>query len=139
MLLLLCLLLSCWAPSCPSPVPPAKGCPTSSLLKEVIEDVQRLQVRLSDCALLLQNNITLMMEQGEENAVVYLEEFMKALESSRKKPLEKMVMHNLRSIYAARETCTGWLKHKWEPMENDDFFKNLEELLKFLNTYGYLE
>lgn len=26
--------------------------------------------------------------------------------------------------------------HNWEPMENDDFFKNFEELLKFLNMYG---
>lgn len=30
-------------------------------------------------------------------------------------------------------------KHKWEPMENYDFFKNLEELLKFLNMYGFSE
>uniref|UniRef100_A0A669PY65 Uncharacterized protein n=1 Tax=Phasianus colchicus TaxID=9054 RepID=A0A669PY65_PHACC len=137
MLLLLCLLLSCWAPSRPSPLPLVKGCPISSLRKEVIQDVQGLQVRLNVYALLLQNNIILMMEQGEENAVVYLEEFIKALERSKKKQLE--LIHKLRSIYAARETCTGWLKHKWEPMENYDFFKNLEELLKFLNMYGFLE
>ncbi|OXB57302.1 UNVERIFIED_CONTAM: hypothetical protein H355_008723 [Colinus virginianus] len=81
MLLLLCLLLSCWAPSCPSPVPLAKGCPSSSLLKEVIQDVLRLQ--------------------------------------------------------GSNETMPP--KHKWEPMENYDFFKNLGELLKFLNMYGFSE
>uniref|UniRef100_A0A8C9FF61 Uncharacterized protein n=1 Tax=Pavo cristatus TaxID=9049 RepID=A0A8C9FF61_PAVCR len=83
------------------------------------------------------NNLIPMMKQGEENAVVYLEEFIKALESSRKKPLE--VIQKLQTIYADRETCTGWLKHTWEPMENYDFFQNLEELLKFLNTYGFSE
>jgi len=46
MLLLLCLLLSCWAPSCPSPLPLDKDCPSTSSLSEVIEDVEKLQVRL---------------------------------------------------------------------------------------------
>uniref|UniRef100_G1N9D5 Interleukin 3 n=1 Tax=Meleagris gallopavo TaxID=9103 RepID=G1N9D5_MELGA len=134
MLLLLCLLLSCWAPSCPSPLPLVKGCPISSLWKEVIQDVQGLQ---GSNETVPPNNIILMMEKQEENAVVYLEEFIKALESSRKKQLQ--LIHKLRSIFAARETCTGWLKHKWEPMENYGFFKNLEELLKFLNMYGFSE
>ncbi|POI29401.1 hypothetical protein CIB84_006849 [Bambusicola thoracicus] len=81
MLLLLCLLLSCWAPSCPSPLPLDKGCPISSVLKEVIEGVQKLQ--------------------------------------------------------GSNETMPPI--HKWEPMENYDFFKNFEELLRFLNMYGISE
>ncbi|NP_001007084.1 interleukin 3 precursor [Gallus gallus] len=132
MLLLLCLLLSCWAPSCPSPLPLDKDCPSTSSLSEVIEDVEKLQ---GSNEAIPPNNIILMMEQGEENAVTYLEEFIRALESS-KKQIKKDFLRNLQKIYSTGKNCTGWLIHNWEPMESDDFFKNFEELLKFLNMYG---
>jgi len=49
-----------------------------------------------------------MMEQGEENAVTYLEEFIRALESS-KKQIKKDFLRNLQKIYSTGKNCTGWL------------------------------
>lgn len=48
------------------------------------------------------------MEQGEENAVTYLEEFIRALESS-KKQIKKDFLRNLQKIYSTGKNCTGWL------------------------------
>uniref|UniRef100_A0A8D0F9E0 Uncharacterized protein n=1 Tax=Strix occidentalis caurina TaxID=311401 RepID=A0A8D0F9E0_STROC len=80
------------------------------------------------------NNV---MEAGG-NVNTYLKEFIEALKSSKTRS-ERQIAQKLQKIQAAGKSCCGWTEQDWEPEEEDDFFSNLEYLLRFLNHYALPE
>ncbi|XP_054024630.1 uncharacterized protein LOC128897975 [Dryobates pubescens] len=74
------------------------------------------------------------MEAGG-TVTTYLEEFIKALKSSRARLEERLIAQKLKKIQDAGKSCLGWLEQDWEPVEEEDFLSNLEYLLRFLNHY----
>uniref|UniRef100_A0A8C3CB51 Uncharacterized protein n=1 Tax=Cairina moschata TaxID=8855 RepID=A0A8C3CB51_CAIMO len=134
MLPLLCLVLSCWALGASVPVTPATGaaCIASSLLKETINNIEKLQ---GNTEISPPNNIIL-REEWKGSVITYLEEFIKVLDSHKKHPLEIQIAQELRSIHAAGKRCYGSMKLEQEP-EEEDFYSSLDYLLRFLNHNGY--
>uniref|UniRef100_A0A8C5U3I2 Uncharacterized protein n=1 Tax=Malurus cyaneus samueli TaxID=2593467 RepID=A0A8C5U3I2_9PASS len=72
------------------------------------------------------------------NATTYLEGFIEALKTSKESKEQKVLVANLRAMQTYGESCTGWTKHR-EAVEENDFFKNLENFLRFLGHNALLE
>uniref|UniRef100_A0A8C8AE86 Uncharacterized protein n=1 Tax=Otus sunia TaxID=257818 RepID=A0A8C8AE86_9STRI len=111
-----CLFLHCWRPM-----------PAMASAKSFMEEAQERQRAFSRAG---GNN---MMEAGG-NVSTYLKGFIEALNAS-----ERQIAQKLQKIQAAEKSCRGWTEHDWEPEEEDDFFSNLEYLLRFLNHYALPE
>uniref|UniRef100_A0A663MSH2 Uncharacterized protein n=1 Tax=Athene cunicularia TaxID=194338 RepID=A0A663MSH2_ATHCN len=78
---------------------------------------------------------------GENNTMeaggdvnTYLQRSIEALERS-----ERQIAWKLQKIQAAGKSCHGWTEQDWKPEKEDDFFTNLEYLLRFLNHYALPE
>ncbi|XP_009999537.1 PREDICTED: uncharacterized protein LOC104391886 [Chaetura pelagica] len=82
-------------------------------------------------SILPKNNVL----EEERNLTTYLERFIKVLKNS-KKWSKTVIPQNLQKIRDAVKSCPEWMEQDWEPMEEKDFFSNLEYLLRFLNHYA---